>query len=124
MLAILDAFPHDLVDEELTPVLWSLAGEGGWARHGGRAVLAASTYPNHATFVTGALPAEHGILTNKVWMDGQLLPAGGSGAARVDETEQRVPLAQVVEQLPPVAVQVHHHAVGGVLDGGKLVRAR
>lgn len=39
------------------------------ARHaaGGRAVLSTATYPNHATFITGALPEAHGVVTNQVW---------------------------------------------------------
>jgi predicted AlkP superfamily pyrophosphatase or phosphodiesterase len=81
ILAILDAFPHDHVGPDLTPTLWSLAKEGGRAPDGGRAVLAASTYPNHATFVSGALPGEHGMFTNKVLVDGELQPAEQIGPA-------------------------------------------
>ena len=41
--------------------------EGGRAESGGEAVLTTATYPNHASFATGALPVTHGILTNDVW---------------------------------------------------------
>lgn len=50
----------------LTPSLSGLAAGGGWAAQGGRAVLPSSTYPNHATFVTGVEPAVHGLHGNNV----------------------------------------------------------
>lgn len=50
------------------PNLWRLISEeGGWAPDGGRSVLASSTYPNHASFVTGADVQQHRIFTNDVW---------------------------------------------------------
>ncbi len=67
---ILDAFPFRGVDEKQTPSLARLREQGGWAREGGRAELSASTYPNHATFVTGAAPIDHGVLTSMVLVDG------------------------------------------------------
>lgn len=81
VLAILDAFPHDRVSPELTPHLWSLAERGARAPEGGRAVLSASTYPNHATFVTGVDPLAHGILTSNVRVDDALRPAQEIGPA-------------------------------------------
>jgi len=75
LFAVLDAFPHDQVSKDLTPTLWSLAQEGGWSREGGQSVLAASTYPNHATFVTGTPPSEHQIFTNRAFNSGTLRPA-------------------------------------------------
>ena len=75
LFAVLDAFPHDQVSKDLTPTLWSLAQEGGWSREGGRSVLAASTYPNHATFITGTRPSEHQIFTNRAFHSGTLRPA-------------------------------------------------
>lgn len=81
VFAILDAFPHHQVSAELTPVLWDLAREGGRARAGGRAVLTASTYPNHASFVTGAPPERHGILSSRALVDGQWRPAQDVGPA-------------------------------------------
>jgi predicted AlkP superfamily pyrophosphatase or phosphodiesterase len=67
LFIVLDAFPHDLVDRDLTPTLFALAAEGGWARDGGRGILSAATYPNHATFITGVGPGEHGVYTNRAW---------------------------------------------------------
>lgn len=81
VFAILDAFPHAHVSRELTPVLAGLAEEGGWARDGVRGVLTASTYPNHATFVTGAEPQSHGIVTSNAVVDGALCPAKDVGPA-------------------------------------------
>ena len=81
VFAILDAFPQERVSADLTPHLWSLAAEGGRAAKGGRAVLSASTYPNHATFVTGVPPSGHGILTSNVRAGGELRPAWEVGPA-------------------------------------------
>lgn len=75
VLAILDAFPHEELGPEVAPHLWSLAAEGGHAPAGGRAVLSASTYPNHATFLTGVDPAHHGILTSNALVGGSFQPA-------------------------------------------------
>ena len=67
---VLDSQPNRWVDGETTPHLSALAEEGGRALEGGRAVLSTATYPNHASFATGSLPAAHGICTNDVW-DGE-----------------------------------------------------
>jgi predicted AlkP superfamily pyrophosphatase or phosphodiesterase len=80
-LVILDAFPHRPLRRELTPSLCALAESGGFSASGGRAVLSASTYPNHATFVTGVDPIEHGILTSRVLSDGSFRPAQEIGPA-------------------------------------------
>jgi len=81
VFAVLDAFPHDCVNAQWTPTLWSLSEEGGWARDGGRSILAASTYPNHATFITGTEPSRHLVYTNRALRDGQLRPAREVGPA-------------------------------------------
>ena len=75
VFVVLDAFPHDQVSAAFTPTLKSLAEEGGWARDGGQAILSAATYPNHASFVTGVEPREHGIYTNRAWSEGTKQPA-------------------------------------------------
>ncbi|RZV45549.1 MAG: hypothetical protein EX269_09585 [Acidimicrobiales bacterium] len=63
-----DSLPNGRVGPEHTPHLWRLiTEEGGWAPDGGRSVLASSTYPNHASFVTGADVQQHRIFTNDVW---------------------------------------------------------
>ena len=75
LFAILDAFPYDGVSPSLTPVLWSLATEGGCANQGGRSVLSASTYPNHASFITGVGPERHGLFTSRAPVEGEWRPA-------------------------------------------------
>ncbi len=71
LFVVLDAFPFGLVDATSTPTLAGLASEGTHVAEGGRAVLSASTYPNHASFVTGVSPVEHGIFTsNALTIDG------------------------------------------------------
>jgi predicted AlkP superfamily pyrophosphatase or phosphodiesterase len=61
---VLDGLSPRHVDPEIMPVLASLAASGGWCREGGIAVMPTSTYPNHATFVTGVAPSRHGITAN------------------------------------------------------------
>jgi hypothetical protein len=75
VFAILDAFPHTMLDADTAPNLHALARDGGHAPHGGRAVLSASTYPNHASFVTGAAPSAHGIYTSRVLVEDAFVPA-------------------------------------------------
>lgn len=65
-----DSLPNSMVGPESTPTLWSLIGEGGWHPDGGVSVLASSTYPNHASFVTGTDVSDHRIFTNDIW-DGE-----------------------------------------------------
>jgi hypothetical protein len=80
-LVILDAFPHGPPSRDLAPALCALTESGGWATSGGRAVLSASTYPNHATFVTGVDPIAHGIFTSRVLNGGEFRPAQEIGPA-------------------------------------------
>jgi hypothetical protein len=42
---------------------------------GGVATMPSSTYPNHATFVTGTDPSQHGIYANRVVVEGQVRAA-------------------------------------------------
>ena len=81
VFAVLDAFPHQRVRPDHTPTLARLAEEGGQAADGGRAVLSASTYPNHASFVTGTEPAAHRIFTSKALHEGAFRPAQEVGPA-------------------------------------------
>ena len=79
VFAVLDAFPHQALDPAALPTLSQLAAEGAQAPDGGRAVYSASTYPNHASFATGASPIEHGILTSKALRNGAFVPAQDVG---------------------------------------------
>jgi len=57
------------------PVLRSHAEAGGWCRQGAIGVMPSSTYPNHATFVTGVTPERHGILANEIPTDRGVVPS-------------------------------------------------
>jgi hypothetical protein len=81
VLTVLDALPARHVGVEHTPVLTALAREAGQEPGRARAVMTAATYPNHATFATGARPREHGIGTNYVPHAGGLTPAWEIGPA-------------------------------------------
>lgn len=63
---VVDALGNHQMSPQRTPRLWRLAAEGGRAPGGGLAELPAHTYPNFATFVTGASWPGHGIVTNHV----------------------------------------------------------
>ncbi len=66
LLLVLDGVSPRHVNDDAMPVLTSLARTGGWRPEGGLGVMPTSTYPNHATFVTGVAPDGHGIVANKV----------------------------------------------------------
>jgi len=63
MLSI-DAFNPRYLLPEVTPTLWTLAAEGGYAPAGGWCDLPAATYVSHATMLTGVSPARHRVITN------------------------------------------------------------
>lgn len=66
LLLILDGLSPRHVRRDITPALSAMAEAGGWNRGGGVAVMPASTYPNHATFVTGVPPAVHGLWSSLI----------------------------------------------------------
>jgi predicted AlkP superfamily pyrophosphatase or phosphodiesterase len=49
------------------PTLRRLMKEGAWARAGVVGIYPTLTYPSHATLVTGAWPARHGVYGNEVY---------------------------------------------------------
>jgi len=76
VFVVLDGLPPDVAGPEITPVLHDWCFASGTSPHSIPAVLPASTYPNHATFVTGVLPSLHGIVGNHVrGADGRFRPA-------------------------------------------------
>lgn len=81
VMAVLDAFPHTVVDQDLTPTLDRLSRQGGRSRSGGVAEATAATYPNMATFVTGRSTVDHRIMANKVLQDGMWRAAAQVGPA-------------------------------------------
>ncbi|HEY7582493.1 MAG TPA: alkaline phosphatase family protein [Acidimicrobiia bacterium] len=76
---ILDAFDPVRLSPHVTPNLWRWANADGAATGVGRSVMASCTYPNHASFVTGVRPSEHGIWTNHVIREGQVSGAWEAG---------------------------------------------
>ncbi|HLM19758.1 MAG TPA: alkaline phosphatase family protein [Acidimicrobiia bacterium] len=81
VFTVLDSLPARHVGELHTPVLTALAHAAGVAPGSARAVMTAATYPNHASFATGARPREHGIGTNYVPRIGGFTPAWELGPA-------------------------------------------
>jgi hypothetical protein len=79
LMLVLDGFSPRHCTRALTPNLVALGEAGAWARAGGRSVLPAITYPNHASLVTGLAPQEHGIFANQVFTGDGLKPAKDIG---------------------------------------------
>ncbi|CAN5868036.1 hypothetical protein BH18ACT6_BH18ACT6_10140 [soil metagenome] len=104
LLLILDAFDPVRLSPHLTPNLWSWANADGAATGTGEAVMAACTYPNHASFATGVPPSEHGIYVNHVIRDDQVV-----GAWEVGPSVPTLFDSYVAESL---AVLGDHHLVG------------
>ena len=75
LFLILDAFDPVRLSPHLTPNLWRWANADGAATGTGQAVMAACTYPNHASFITGVPPSQHGIYVNHVIREGQVAGA-------------------------------------------------
>lgn len=67
VLLIADALPARHVGVELTPHLVELGGATGAFAGTAEASMSTATYPNHATFASGMEPAEHGVVTNRLW---------------------------------------------------------
>jgi hypothetical protein len=77
---VLDGLPAEVAGPEVTPVLHQWCRASGTSTRSVPAVLPASTYPNHATFVTGVAPPLHGIVGNYVRQKrGPLRPASDVG---------------------------------------------
>jgi hypothetical protein len=77
---VLDGLPAAAVAAGLTPTLAAWAAASGTTPTRVPSVLPASTYANHATFVTGVEPARHGIVANHVRVsDGKFARAAKIG---------------------------------------------
>lgn len=76
---VLDGLPLRHLGPAVTPNLWALACEGTAVP--GRAVMTSATYPNHATFATGADVASHGLLANWIVTPSGPQPAQAVGPA-------------------------------------------
>jgi hypothetical protein len=66
LFLVLDGVSPRHVDPAVMPTLYDLASTGGWWPEGAVGVMPTSTYPNHATFVTGVTPDRHGIVANEI----------------------------------------------------------
>ncbi|HEY7564976.1 MAG TPA: alkaline phosphatase family protein [Acidimicrobiia bacterium] len=110
VLLILDAFDPRRLNPHLTPNLWRWANADGAAAGTGQAVMAACTYPNHASFVTGVPPADHGIFANHVIRDGR--------AAGAWEVGPLTPTLFDQYGTDALAVLGDHHLVG-VMGAGR-----
>lgn len=61
-----ETYLHPDAHQLAVPTLRELARTGA-VSEGARSVYPASTYPAHATIVTGVSPARHGVVSNLVW---------------------------------------------------------
>jgi predicted AlkP superfamily pyrophosphatase or phosphodiesterase len=105
LFLIIDAFDPARLSPRLTPNLWRWANADGAATGTGVAVMASCTYPNHASFITGAGPETHLIYTNHVIRDGTVRGAW--------EVGPRLPtLFDRLDHLETAAVLGDHHLVG------------
>ncbi len=76
---VLDGDSPRHVNDEVMPELTGRARAGGWCPAGIPGVMPTSTYPNHATFVTGVVPAEHGVVANEIPVPGATAAASELG---------------------------------------------
>ncbi len=79
-----DAMPNRWVGPDITPKLLELASTGGRCEAGGQAVMSSATYPNHASFITGLRPIDHGVMVNRVWTGGEFV--GSESIGPIGET--------------------------------------
>jgi arylsulfatase A-like enzyme len=115
LLLILDGLSPRHVRADVMPTLTAMAQAGGWNRAGGVAVMPASTYPNHATFVTGVTPAVHGL-----WSSSIPSPDGAPGEAPLIDAWKVGPAAPTLFEVAgragrsTAAVFGDHHLVGAM----------
>ncbi|MFM9107455.1 MAG: alkaline phosphatase family protein, partial [Chloroflexota bacterium] len=122
VLISLDAFNPGMVSRERTPRLWALGQEGGMARGGAAGPLPSATYVCHATMLTGASPARHGVTSNAA-------VAGRPGAVPGWAGERQVRLPTVLDACREAAIRAaalagdwHIPQVAGALPGTDAVR--
>jgi arylsulfatase A-like enzyme len=79
LFLVLDGVSPRHVGHGVMPVLDDLARSGGWWPEGAVGVMPTSTYPNHATFLTGVAPDRHGIVANEIPTAAGTVTAWGRG---------------------------------------------
>ncbi len=107
LFVVLDGVSPRHVNETVMPGLTGRARAGGWCPAGIPGVLPTSTYPNHATFVTGLVPADHGVVANEIPIPG--------GTVAADKRGPAVPTlfdSMRAAGRPAAAVFGDHHLVG------------
>jgi hypothetical protein len=120
LLLVLDGLSPRHVRAETMPTLSAMAEAGGWNRRGGVAVMPASTYPNHATFVTGVPPAVHGLWSSKIPGPGPQGASGEAGGGPLVEAWDVGPSSPTVFEVcaragrSTAAVLGDHHLVGAM----------
>jgi hypothetical protein len=79
LFVVLDGVSPRHVNDAVMPELTRRARAGGWCPTGIPGVMPTSTYPNHATFVTGVVPSEHGVVANEIPIPGGTVIASERG---------------------------------------------
>ncbi len=105
LFLIIDAFDPTRLTPRLTPNLWRWANADGAVAGTGVSVMASCTYPNHASFATGAAPEDHRIHTNHVIRDGEVKGAWEVGPGLPTMFDR-------LSHLETAAVLGDHHLVG------------
>jgi predicted AlkP superfamily pyrophosphatase or phosphodiesterase len=132
VLLVLDGFCPRHCREVVSPNLVSIQRVGAYAPQGGCSVLPSSTYPNHASLVTGVEPIEHGIFANTTFTAKGMRPAqlvGAQGTTFLDAALAQGLRTGVVVGDPNIIGVVggdrceQHWPPGGVMPAGTpLVR--
>lgn len=79
VFAILDAFPHSVINAQITPNLWEQARLGNMSPSGGESLMLSVTYSNHAAFMTGLPPTKTGHWGNWAWVNNEFAKTYDSG---------------------------------------------
>ena len=79
VFAILDAFPHSVINAQITPNLWEQARLGSMSPSGGESLMLSVTYSNHAAFMTGLPPTKTGHWGNWAWVNNEFAKTYDSG---------------------------------------------
>ena len=74
-LVVVDSLSIDLVTPQAMPSLSNLSHTAHSEPFTTQAVMSSSTYPNHASLITGEPPGVHQIHMNVVYQDGEFVPA-------------------------------------------------
>ena len=81
VMLVLDGLGARSVTPGVMPTLTGWGNRGMIRPNGATSVLCASTYPNFASIVTGAMPHQHGLFTNRVVTDGTIRSGSEVGPA-------------------------------------------